>query len=110
MPRLLLGSINLSKIDKSKVITKNKFGEPFKDNAKYLEIAVWVEDHNQVNQYGQIASISTGKAEERIYLGNLKEFEQATPADATATNSTDVIATPALPSLPTIGPDDDLPF
>lgn len=106
MPRLLLGSINLSKIDKSKVITKNKFGEPFKDNAKYLEIAVWVEDPNQVNQYGQIASISTGKAEERIYLGNLKEFVQEQTNEPITTGTE---ATPA-PAIPTFGPEDDLPF
>jgi hypothetical protein len=86
------------KIDKSKIQMTNKFGEPFKDGAKYLNISVWVEDENQVDQYGNIASISTGtSAEDRKYIGNLKEFKKA---EATTTD---------MPVVPPAA-DDDLPF
>lgn len=75
MGRLLTGSIDLMKIDKALIQTTNKKGQPFNNGAKYLNISVWVEDANQVDQYGNIASISTGNsAENRKYIGNLKEF------------------------------------
>jgi hypothetical protein len=99
MGRLLTGSINLTKIDKTKIQTTNKFGEPFKDGAKYLNISVWVEDEHQVDQYGNIASISTGtSADDRKYIGNLKEFKKAEPAQ--------IVDLPVVPA----GNTDDLPF
>jgi hypothetical protein len=88
MGRLLTGSIDLTKIDKSKIQTTDKFGQPFKSGAKYLNISVWVEEPNQPDQYGNIASISTGtSSEDRKYIGNLKEFPKkddnpAVPAPA----------------------------
>lgn len=48
--KLYLGSIDLNKIDKSQVDVLNKDGEPFKNGAKYLSIAVWVNE--EADQYG----------------------------------------------------------
>jgi hypothetical protein len=65
MAKLLTGSINLSKIDKSRLFT-GKTGD------KFLNISVWLNDEN--DQYGNCAGIqqSTKKDEAKIYLGNLK--------------------------------------
>lgn len=69
MSKLLTGSINLSKIDKSKLYTSEK-GE------KFLNLSIWIND--EVDNYGNIASIqqSTKKDETKIYLGNLKEYKK----------------------------------
>ena len=69
MSKLLTGSINLSKIDKSKLYTSEK-GE------KFLNDSVWIND--EVDNYGNIAAIqqSTKKDETKIYLGNLKEYKK----------------------------------
>ena len=71
MSKLLTGSIELTKIDKSKIVEKNR--------RKWLNISVWINDLK--DQYGNIASIqiSTKKDEPKIYIGNLKEFEQNKP-------------------------------
>lgn len=69
MAKLLTGSINLSKIDKTKLFT-GKTGD------KYLNVAIWVND--EVDNYGNCASVqqSTKKDEPKIYIGNLKEYQQ----------------------------------
>jgi hypothetical protein len=97
MARLLTGSIDLSKIDKTKIQTVGKDGQPFKNGAKYLSISVWVEDQNQVDKYGNIASVSFGTSkDDRVYFGNLKEFIKDTAGGS------------AIPTAP--ASDDDLPF
>lgn len=72
MSKLLQGSINLSKIDKSKLYTSDK-------KEVWLNVSVWVND--EVDNYGNIASIkqSTKKDEANIYLGNLKEYQKPEP-------------------------------
>lgn len=72
MSKLLTGSINLSKIDKSKIYTSDK-------NEKWLNISIWLND--EVDKYGNIAGIqqSTKKDENKIYLGNLKEYSKPEP-------------------------------
>jgi len=78
MAKLLTGSINLSKIDKTKIVDRDKNGNPFENNAKYLNVAVWVND--EVDQYGNTASIQISQPKEEreagvkaTYIGNLKE-------------------------------------
>ena len=78
MSKLLIGSIDLNKIDKTKIITTDKNGNPFENGAKYLNVAVWVND--EVDQYGNTASIQISQSKEEresgvksIYIGNLKE-------------------------------------
>tara|TARA_A100001391_G_C5074968_1_gene279032 strand:- start:1846 stop:2121 length:276 start_codon:yes stop_codon:yes gene_type:complete len=85
-------SINLDKIDKTKIITGKK--------GKYLNLTVGANRDGE-DQYGNTHYIfqSQSKEEreggaEKIYLGNGKEFvfDNSTPAPATS------------------GADDDLPF
>jgi len=90
MAKLLTGSINLSKIDKSKLFTSQK-------NEKFLNVSVWIND--ETDNYGNIASIQqqTKKDEAKIYIGNLKEYVPKEPQN-----------NPPEPPVPTDS--DDLPF
>lgn len=105
---MLIGSIDLNKVDKKKVITKDKDGKPFANGAKYLNVVVWVNDDN--DQYGNIASIQENISKEEresgvkpTYIGNLKDLSQnqqtptqksSTPQNITSNDE----------------PDDSLPF
>jgi hypothetical protein len=78
MSKLLTGSINLTKIDKTKIVTTDKNGKPFDNEGKYLNIVVWIND--EADQYGNNASIQISQSKEEreagakaIYIGNLKE-------------------------------------
>jgi len=72
MSKLLTGSINLSKIDKSRLYKSEK-GEMF------LNVSVWIND--ELDNYGNIASIQqqVKKDELKIYIGNLKEYHKQEP-------------------------------
>lgn len=77
MSKLLIGSIDLTKIDKKRIISTDKNGQPFQNGAKYLNIVLWIND--EVDQYGNIASIQESITKEErekgvkpTYLGNLK--------------------------------------
>ena len=52
---MLSGSINLTKIDKTKIVSTNKEGNPFDNGAKYLNVVIWLND--EADQYGNNASI-----------------------------------------------------
>jgi hypothetical protein len=78
MSKLLTGSIDLSKIDKTKIVSTDKNGNPFENGAKYLNVVVWIND--EADQYGNNASIQISQSKEErdagakaIYIGNLKE-------------------------------------
>lgn len=92
MSRMLIGSIDLNKIDKSKIVTKDKDGNPFKNGAKYINITVWVND--EIDQYGNNASIQIGGKEDKVYIGNLKDYVKEGAAAPVNSSSTE----------------DDLPF
>jgi len=66
MNKLITASINLSKIDKKKIID-GKTG-------KWLDLVIWFND--EPDQYGNNLSIQqkTERDEKRIYLGNGKLF------------------------------------
>ena len=76
MSKMYLGSLNLNKIDKSKIVTTDKNGVPFKNGAKYLNIVVFINDNP--DEYGNNASIQLSKkeGENSIYIGNLKEYRR----------------------------------
>ena len=90
MSKMLTGSIDLNKIDKSKVVTTDKNGQPFSNGAKYLNVVVWLND--EADQYGNNASIQISQSKEEreqkvkaTYIGNLKEYQSQqgnTPAPA----------------------------
>jgi len=78
MSKLLTGSIDLNKIDKTRIVSTDKNGKPFENGAKYLNVVVWIND--ETDQYGNKASIQISQSKEEresgvksIYIGNLKE-------------------------------------
>ena len=100
MSKLLTGSIDLNKIDKTKIISTDKNGNPFENGAKYLNVVVWLND--EADKYGNNASIQISQSKEEresgakaIYIGNLKEPQTRTN-EPTSTISAQVA--------------DDLPF
>ena len=75
--RIINASIDLTKIDKTKIVTTDKDGQPFKNGAKYLNVQIFVND--EFNQFDQDTSIAHNqtKAESeakapKTYLGNGK--------------------------------------
>ncbi len=83
MAKLLTGSIDLNKIDKTKIVSTDKNGNPFENGAKYLNVVVWVND--EPDNYGNNASIQISQSKEEreagaksIYIGNLKEPQSRT--------------------------------
>ena len=80
MSKMIVGSIDLNKIDKEKIITTDKNGKKFENGAKYYNIVVWLND--DVDQYGNIASIQESISKEdrdsgkkAVYIGNLKNIQ-----------------------------------
>lgn len=74
---MLIGSIDLNKIDKKRIVTKDKNGNAFENGAKYYNVLVWIND--EIDQYGNIASIQESISKEEresglkaTYIGNLK--------------------------------------
>jgi hypothetical protein len=81
MSKMLIGSIDLNKIDKTKIVSTDKDGKPFQNGAKYLNVVVWVND--APDQYGNDASIQLGQTKDdrdagqkATYIGNLKSNSQ----------------------------------
>lgn len=66
MGKLIQGKIDVTKIVKSKLFTGQK--------GTYLDVNIWIND--KPDQYGNICSIEqkTAKGEDKIYLGNGKEY------------------------------------
>ena len=89
MSKLLTGSIDLNKIDKTKIVDRDKDGNLFQNGAKFLNIVVWVND--EPDNYGNTASIQIGQSKEEresgaksIYIGNLKEPQSRTNESTSA--------------------------
>jgi len=63
---IIKASIDLNKLDKSKIIEG-------KNNAKYYNIDIFIQDEiNQFNQNVSIANPTQSKEETKVYLGNGK--------------------------------------
>jgi hypothetical protein len=82
MAEILSGSIDLSKIDKSKIIEKK-----LKDGSmgKFLNINIAI--NNEADVYGNIAGLTISQTQEerqaktkKVYLGNLKRVWSDAPA------------------------------
>jgi len=78
MSKMLTGSIDLNKIDKTRIVSTDKNGNPFENGAKYLNVVVWIND--EADKYGNNASIQISQSKEEresgvkaTYIGNLKE-------------------------------------
>jgi len=81
MAEILSGSIDLSKIDKTKIKEVT-----LKDGstAKFLNINIAI--NNEVDQYGNVAGLTISQSQEerqaktkKVYLGNLKRVWSDTP-------------------------------
>lgn len=110
--KIIAASIDLSKIDKTKIQKLDKDGNPFKNGAMYYNVDIILSD--QPNQFGQDTSLSTAQTKEeraekakRNYIGNgktvwsdggykpnqaseVKETKQETRNGATSPNSDDM--------------------
>lgn len=107
MARIMSISIDVTKIDKTKILSLDKNGQPFKNNAKYLNLDVVLND--EVNEYGQDCSIRISQSKEEreakvkaVYLGNGKTVWTS---DTTQTKPLDAVPMPKAEA-----DDLDLPF
>lgn len=93
--KLYTGSIDLTKIDKTLIVSTDKNGQPFQNGAKYLNISLWLSE--EADQYGNHISIQIGNSKEtRKYIGNAKAY---VPRDQQQSAP-----------IPKDEPTDDLPF
>ena len=110
MASIINASINLSKIDKSKIITGKK--------GQYLPVTIVLND--EVDEYGYQGNIVISQSKEeretkvgKVYLGNNKVVwtngnnVDAAPRDGDQSNSKQ--STASAKSAP-VADDDDLPF
>lgn len=89
MSKLFLGSLDLTKIDKSDIVTTDKDGNPFKSGGKFLNISIWLND--EPDKYGNHISIKAGKKDANYYIGNAKEYnKQEQSTTAAGSNNSDI--------------------
>lgn len=100
MARIIAASIDLSKIDKSKIVEG-------KNGAKYYNFDITVND--EPNQYGQDVALSDKQTKEerqakakKTFIGNGKTVWK--------NDNTGRVVDYTNPANPTDGPKDDLPF
>ena len=77
MSKLYLGSIDLNKVKKENIVTKDKNGNDFENGAKYLNISIWLNE--EADKYGNKISIKAGNKESSYYIGNAKEYVNNQP-------------------------------
>ena len=91
MSKLITASLDLTKIDRSKIIEGKK--------GKYLNLTIWVND--DVDQFGNNVSLQQSLSKEereagsaKIYLGNGKTYESngggSAPSAAPAASDSDL--------------------
>ena len=62
MARIIAASIDLSKIEKNRIVDKDKDGNPYKNGQKFYNITIIVNDEK--NKYGNDTLIATGLTKE----------------------------------------------
>ena len=92
MAQIISGSIDLTKIDKSKIQTTDKNGKPFANGAKYYSLQVIVnDDFDKYNNNVQICEAQTKEERERKekkkYLGNGRVSWSSNQTQATPKNN-----------------------
>jgi hypothetical protein len=110
--RIVNASIDVTKIDKTKIVSTNKDGKPFKNGGKFLDISIFIND--EANSFGQDCSIAIGQTKEereagetKVYIGNGKTSFYK-PAEAGEYVQAPKAATPNT-TLADVD-EDDLPF
>jgi len=81
MSKMYTGKIDVLKIDKAKLFEGKK--------GTYLDLMIWIND--EPDKYGNHLSIQqhTKQGEDKIYLGNCKEFVKAETNDLPESESLD---------------------
>ena len=81
MGQIINASIDLNKIDQSRVVTTDKNGRPFKNGARYLNVTIFVNDN--VDEYGNDVGIAMAQTKDerdrkdrKVYVGNGKKYEK----------------------------------
>lgn len=105
---MLVGSIDLNKIEKERIVTTDKDGKPFSNGAKYYNVVVWIND--EPDQYGNTASIQSSVSKEEreqgqkgSYIGNLKDLQAQSQPTA-------IDKMPSQQASAVSSEDDGLPF
>ena len=82
--KLYFGKIDLKKLDPTKFFKSEKTGNI------YADVTIWVND--EPDQYGNHISIqqSTKKDEDKIYLGNAKEYVSETQTESAEVKENDL--------------------
>lgn len=86
--QLLTGSINLSKLIEQAKKGHSAFSKSEKNGNIYVNVNIWLNEER--DQYGHDGSLQLNskkeqrEAEGKIYIGNLKKAEAATPHPFTA--------------------------
>ena len=62
MPTIISAGIDLNKIDKSKIRTTDKDGNPFNNGAKYLDVEIFLNETK--DKYGNDVSIAIKQTKE----------------------------------------------
>lgn len=108
MAQILSVSIDLSKIDKTKIQKFDKAGNPFKNNAQYYNLDISVND--DIDQYGKNVKVMEPQTKEqreakgkRTFIGNGKIVWSSNGATQNNKSNSESPAT-------TSAADDDLPF
>jgi len=73
MANLYLGSIEISKIDKTKIKDYEKDGVV----RKFIDVTIWVDDNPDQDWKAVSIQQSTKKEEDSIYIGNAKKYVKA---------------------------------
>lgn len=114
MAKIISASIDLAKIEKSKIVKTDKNGHPFANGAKYLNIQIVLND--DVDQYGNDTAIRINQSREEresgekpVYLGNGKTVWIGQPTQATQQPAPTPQPIPAVP-IASEDEDPDLPF
>lgn len=89
MADILNISIDLNKINKNKIQTHDKNGNPFKNGAKYYNLQIFVND--DIDQYGNNVGVCDTQTKEqreakekKVYLGNGKRIWSSAAKTGTA--------------------------
>lgn len=69
-------TIDLNKIPESEIVTKDKNGEPFKNNNQFVNCVAFIND--EPDQYGNIVNVilKGKKGEKLIYIGGQKKTDK----------------------------------
>lgn len=68
MAKFYLGKLNLTALEGLK-------SKAYQGKNLSLDVAIWVND--EPDQYGNTISISSGKGEDKVYVGNAKEYQKS---------------------------------